>query len=360
MRRNSILFIAIISLIFVSCSTNHGNEENPKNIILLIGDGMSFAHLQAGILGSETPLHLEEFRHIGFIHTSSADDFVTDSGAAGTALAAGVKTNNGYVGMNPDGEPVQSILHIASENGLSTGIVVSCAITHATPASFFAHQPSRNMTEAIALDILSTDIDVIIGGGRDHLMDREDGRNLAGELENKGYVLAENMDEAMQVSSGRLAALVAPNHPPRYDDGRGDLLPDGTEIAINIMDQNPEGFFLMVEGAQIDWGGHANDVEYIVNEMLDFDRAVGRALEFAKQDGETLVIVTSDHDTGGMSIHGFDQDTREVTAAWTTGGHTGLIQPVLAWGPGSEKFNGIYENTGVFDRMLEAFGFSRN
>ncbi len=354
-----ILFIVSLSfLVFAASSCNR--EEAPTNIILLIGDGMSFAHVQAGIISSETPLNIEQFRHIGFIHTYSADNFVTDSGAAATALATGVKTNNGYIGMDPDGNPVRSILHIASDNGLATGVVVSCAITHATPAGFYAHQPSRNMTEEIALDILDAGVDVFIGGGRNHFENRQDGRNLLEDLEQMGYQLAFSMEEVMEAGSGKLAGLVAGGHPPRYSEGRGNMLPDGTEKAINILNRNPGGFFLMVEGAQIDWGGHDNDVEYIVNEMHDFDRAVGKALEFARNDGNTLVIVTSDHDTGGMALHGFDSETGEVTAGYTTGGHTGLMQPVFAWGPGADAFMGIYENTGVFDRMLAAFGFSRN
>jgi alkaline phosphatase len=356
--KRTYFLIAFLALVFIPVS-QHANER-VKNIILLIGDGMSFAHIQAGILASETPLNIEKFRHIGFIHTSSADNFVTDSGAAGTALATGIKTNNGYIGMDPDGNPVKSILHISGENGLSTGVVVSCAVTHATPAAFVAHQPSRNMTEEIALDFLNTDIDVFIGGGNDHFAKRRDGRNLLEELEADGFTIALNMDEARDVSSGKLAALVAPNHPPRYRDARGDMLPEGTQIALELLSQNQDGFFLMVEGAQIDWGGHDNDVDYIIGEMLDFDRAIGKALEFARKDGETLVIVTSDHDTGGMGIHGFNPETRTVSAGWTTTGHTGLMQPVFAWGPGAEEFTGFYENTGVFDRMLEAFGFSRN
>ncbi len=356
-RTRVILFLFLAVFLFTSCTEE---DQKPKNIILLIGDGMSFAHLQAGILASEEPLNIEEFRHIGFIHTSSANNFVTDSGAAGTALASGTKTNNGFIGMDPDGNPVRSILQIASDNGLSTALVASCAITHATPASFIAHQPSRNMAEEIAADFLTTDIDVFIGGGLDHFANRSDGRNLVEELETKGYRIAYNMDEVMQVSSGKLAALVADNHPPSMLDGRGDMLPQATLAALNILKRNPEGFFMMVEGAQIDWEGHSNDIEGIVAEMLDFDRVIGKALEFARQDGNTLVVIASDHDTGGLALHGFDSDTHLLTAGFTTGGHTGLIQPVMAWGPGAEKFTGIYENTGVFDNMLEAFGFSSN
>ncbi len=359
-RNRIILYLFLVFVITASCSTSPDEDPTPRNIILMIGDGMSFSHVQAGMLASETPLYIEQFRHIGFIQTSSANAFTTDSGAAGTALATGVKTTNGFIGMDPDENPVPSILHIAGRNGLSTGVVVTCALTHATPAAFVAHQPSRNMSEEIALDFLSTDIDVMIGGGRNHFQSRSDGRDLIAELEANGYTTALNMDEAKQISSGKLAAIIADGHPPRYSEGRGDMLPDGVEKAISILSQNTSGFFLVVEGAQIDWGGHANDVDYVVNEMLDFDRAVGKALEFAKEDGETLVIVTSDHDTGGMALHNFNPETREITAGWTTGGHTGLMQPVFAWGPFSDQFNGIYENTGVFDKMLEGYGFSKN
>jgi alkaline phosphatase len=359
MERYKLISAMLILLIFAqSCADRDEQDQNPRNIILLIGDGMSFAHLQAGILASDDSLNMEKFRHIGFIHTYSANNFVTDSGAAGTALATGVKTNNGAIGVDPDGNPVRSILHIADENGLSTGLVASSAITHATPASFIAHQPSRNMAEAIALDFLGTDIDVFIGGGRDHFETREDGRNLVEELNAAGYQIAFTLDEVRQANSGKLAALLAPNSPPPYTEGRGDLLPIGTRTAIDILSRNRDGFFLMIEGSQIDWAAHANDIEYVIAEVLDFDRAVGIALDFAKQDGETLVIVTSDHDTGGLALHGFDESTRTITAAFSSGGHTGLIQPVLAWGPGAEKFMGIYENTDVFEKMLEAYGFS--
>lgn len=359
MKRTAIIIFSFLTVVFFhSCSAP--DEKPVKNIILLIGDGMSFAHLQAGLLTSETPLNIGQIKDIGFIFTSSANNFNTDSGAAGTAIATGVKTNNGFIGMDPDGQPLESILRIAHHNGLSTGIVVTCALTHATPAAFIARQPSRNMAEAIALDYLGIDIDVFIGGGRDHFENREDGRNLLNELEAKGYSMAYSMDEVKQAGSGKLAGIVAAGHPPRYSENRGDMLPEATATAINILSQNHDGFFLIVEGAQIDWGGHANDPDFIVEEMIDFDRAVGRALDFARRDGKTLVIVTSDHDTGGMAIHGFDPETRKVSAGWTTGGHTGLMQPLFAWGPMSDDFRGIFENTGVFDRMLKAFGFSSN
>jgi alkaline phosphatase len=356
----SLWYLFLVVFFTISCSAQAEEERGTKNIILLIGDGMSFAHVQAGILASDNSLNIQEFKYIGFIQTSSANAFVTDSGAAGTALASGVKTNNGAIGVDTDGKPVRSILQISSDNGLATGLVASSAITHATPAAFIAHQPSRNMAEAIALDFLGTDIDVFIGGGRDHFEKREDGRNLSKELEAGGYKIAYTLEEVTQTGSGKLAALLAPNSPPSILGGRDDMLPGGTETAISILSQNPGGFFLMVEGSQIDWEAHSNNVQGVVAEILDFDRAVGKAMEFARKDGNTLVIVTSDHDTGGMGLHGFDPEKREITAGWTTGGHTGLMQPVFAWGPGSENFAGIYENTAIFDKMLEAYGFSGN
>ena len=354
-----LLYLAMTMFLTVSCQVA---EQRPatRNIVLLIGDGMSVAQLQAGMLASQEPLQLEQFRHIGFQKTAAADHFVTCSAASATALATGTKTNNGYLGVDPEGRPLKTILQIASDQGLATGLVATSYITHATPAAFIAHQPSRNMYEEIAQDFLATEIDVFIGGGRQHFVDRQDGRKLLEELAEKGYRLASTMEEVEQVQSGKLAALVAEGHPPRYADNRGNMLPDAAAKAIELLSQNPSGFFLMIEGSQIDWGGHANDTDYIVEEMLDFDRTVGKVLEFARQNRETLVIVTGDHETGGMTLNQFDPETGKLEARYTTGGHTGIMLPVFAYGPGAGEFVGIYENTAIFSKMLHVFGFSEN
>lgn len=324
--------------------------KKPKNIVFLIGDGMGVSQVFAGITANGGQLFLDNFRHIGFAKTSSSSHYITDSAAGGTALAAGIKTYNGAIGVDPDKNPVKSILQEAIEKGLAGGLVSTSAITHATPASFIAHQAARSSYEAIAADFLKTDIDVFIGGGYKHFTQREDGRNLVKDLEAKGYKVLQNMDEIKNVKSGKLAGLTAPEHNGRVAE-RGNMLPDATRTALNILSNNKKGFFIMIEGSQIDWAGHAKNTSYTVEDMLDFDKAIGEALAFAAADGQTLVIVTADHETGGMAITGGDFKTGMVKGSFPTGDHTAVMVPIFSWGPGAEEFMGIMENTDVHKKM---------
>jgi alkaline phosphatase len=324
--------------------------ETPKNVIFLIGDGMGVSHIHAGLTANKGKLFLENFKHIGFINTSSADKYVTDSAAGGTALSTGKKTTNGAIGVDVNKQPIKTILEDAEDKGLATGLVSTSSITHATPASFIAHQESRNMYEEIAADFLKTDIDVFIGGGYKHFTERKDGRNLVEELKQKGYRVKQDMNTIKNVKEGKLAGLTASEHNGRLNE-RGDMLPVATNTAINILSNNKKGFFLMVEGSQIDWGGHAGSTIYIVEEMLDFDRTVGKALEFAANNKETLVIVTADHETGGMAIVDGNYETGMVKGEFPTGSHTGVMIPVFAYGPGAEQFTGIMDNTDIPNRI---------
>ncbi len=228
-------------------------KKRPKNVILMIGDGMGLAHAYAGLTANGGHLFLENFKSIGFSKTYSSDNYVTDSAAGGTALACGEKTYNGAIGMNPQKEPIVNIRELAEKKGLQTGLVSTSAITHATPASFIAHQPSRNMYEAIAADFINSGIDVFIGGGVDHFEKRKDGRNLSEELRKDGYQVLYNMDDITGVTSGKLAGLTAPVHNPAEPE-RGDMLVQSTKTALNILTKNKKGYFIMVEGSQIDWG----------------------------------------------------------------------------------------------------------
>lgn len=350
----------VLSILLLQCTNSkatdqQSDESKVKNVILLIGDGMGTAQVYAGITANNG-LNIERSQFVGFSKTYSADQYITDSAAGGTALATGVKTNNGAIGVDPDGKPVKSILEIAAENGLATGLVASCAITHATPASFVAHQPSRNMQEEIAQDFLNSDISVFIGGGRKYFNDRTDDKNLLTELANKGFSIALDMETVNEINEGKLAALIFEDHPTTYPD-RGEFLPESTQKAIELLEDNSKGFFLMVEGSQIDWGGHANEVEYTVNEVLDFDRAVKIAFDYADRNPGTLVVVTADHETGGMSITDGSFQTGEVEASWGTGGHTSVMVPVFSYGTGAEQFAGIYENTDVFNKILSLYNF---
>lgn len=348
MKRTHILFLSII------LSTTLCFGKNPKNVILIIGDGMGLSHVHASMVVNKKPLALEQFKTIGFSQTYSANNFVTDSGAGGTAIACGVKTNNGMIGILPDSTAVPSILKIAERNGLATGMVVTCDITHATPASFIAHQPSRKMTQEIALDFLSTDIDVFIGGGRDQFENRTDKRNLSDELRTNGYRVVYTLDEVKKTSSGKLAAMLNNGHIPAYPE-RGNMLPESVKAATAILDNNKKGFFLMIEGSQIDWAAHDNKPDRIIDEMLDFDRSIAVVLDYAKKHKNTLVIVTSDHETGGLTLLNGNIAKGEFKAAFSTTNHTGVLVPVFAYGPGAENFAGFMQNTdfkGKIEKLL--------
>ena len=349
--RLNLIPILLACSVSVQCQTA---APKPKNIILLIGDGMGTAQIFAGLTANKGKLNLERCTVVGFHKNQSADNYVTDSGAGATALSIGKKARNGAIGVDATRVAHPTILEIAERSKLSTGMVVTCSITHATPASFIAHVPSRSSVEDIALDFLKTDIDVFIGGGRNHFAKRKDGLNLLDSLRHRNYKVLDSFAGIADVKSGKLAGFIADEEPPKASEGRAGQLLTGTRTALNLLSKNKAGFFLMVEGSQIDWGGHANNTQYVIDEMLDFDKAIGEALDFAAKDKNTLVIITADHETGGMTLNAGDIHTGRVDAKFTTTHHTGVMIPVFAYGPGSEKFSGIYENTAIFTNMMEA------
>ncbi len=334
-------------------------EQRVKNIILMIGDGMGTAQVYAGLTANRGQLFLQNCPVAGFSKTYSSDKYITDSAAGATAFSAGKKTYNGAIGVDSLKRPLKTILEVAEEKGLATGLVATCRITHATPASFIAHQPSRNMYEEIAADFLNTDIDVFIGGGKKDFESEVNGKSILDHLETKGYTVLEDTAGLADVNTDKLAALVAEMHLPPMSAGRGSFLTTATSKALDILSKDKDGFFLMVEGSQIDWGGHDNNTSYIVQEMLDFDRAIGEALRFAAEDGETLVIITADHETGGFTLNGGDISTGKVEGKFTTGSHTGVMVPVFAFGPQAIRFGGIMENTSIYHKMMEAYTFEK-
>ena len=242
-------------------------------------------------------------------------------------------------------------------HGFSTGLVSTSTITHATPASFIAHQLNRNSYEEIALDFLKTDIDVFIGGGYNHFANRKDSLNLIDSLKIRGYEVDTLMTQVIKSTAGKLAGLTAALNLHYRMEGRGNMLPASSGKAVQILSRNRNGFFLMVEGAQIDWAGHANSAEKLIDETLDFDEAVGIALDFARNEGHTLVIITADHETGGVTIIEGNEINHTVKLSFSTRGHTAVMVPVYAFGPGAERFNGIYDNTDIFHKIMESFGF---
>jgi len=364
MKKQSIfLLLIVLSTTLISCipTKTSGNRKNAeiRNVIFMIGDGMGLPAVYSAMTVSDNTLNIIRCNNIGLQKTNSADNYITDSAAAGTALASGNKTKNGVIGMNSDGKPVKSILEIAEEHGLATGLVSTSSITHATPASFIAHQASRGSYEDIALDFLKTDIDVFIGGGYDHFAKRKDKLNLIDSLKIRGYDVETTMNLVLSSSSLKLAGFTAPVHNTYRSKGRGNMLPDASVKAIEILSRNPKGFFLMIEGSQIDWAGHANHADTLIDETLDFDNAVGKVLDFAQKDGHTLVVITADHETGGITIVGGDIHSHKAVLNFSTKDHTAVMVPVYAFGPGSDNFNGIYENTEIFQKILSCFKFDK-
>lgn len=331
-------------------------SESVKNIIFLIGDGMGPTQVYAGLVANKGDSYLKSMPVSGFNKTNSSDELITDSAAGATAFSIGKKTYNGAIGVDKNEVPKKTILEMAVEKGLGTGLISTCAITHATPASFIAHQQNREMQEEIAADFLKTDIDLFIGGGRKYFNQRKDKRNLLAELEAKGYDVVTSLDSLKFAKGEKVAGLINEDHPQPVALGRGDMLPISANYAIDKLKKNKSGFFLMVEGSQIDWGGHDNNVPYVVTEMLDFDKTLGEVLKFAAKDGETLVVVTADHETGGLSLNGGSLDTGVVEGEFTTGGHTAVMVPVFAYGPQAELFSGIMENTDIFYKFKEVLG----
>ena len=210
------------------------SKKQPKNIILMIGDGMGLAHVYSAMTANGGHLFLENFKNIGFSKTYSSDNYITDSAAGGTALSSGIKTYNGAIGVDPDKKPVTNIREMAEKKGLKTGLVSTSAITHATPASFIAHASSRSSYEDIAADFLKTNIDVFIGGGIKNFEDRKDGKNLSKELKDKGYQVLYNIEDIQKIKSGKLAGFTAQEHDAPMPE-RGEILVPATQTAINLL-----------------------------------------------------------------------------------------------------------------------------
>ena len=335
----------------------------------MIGDGMGLSQISAGLYSKNSPLNLEQFKIVGLHKSYPADkDLVTDSAAGATAFSCGCKTYNAAIGVKVDSTPCKTILEFAEEHGLATGLVATCSIEHATPASFIAHVNHRDKYEEIATHFLNTEFDLLIGGGKKYFERRKtDNRNLSDELIQKGYEVSGTSELELKdyrFKDKNTVFFTAEDHPLPADQGR-DYLPIAGKVAPRFLKKKSEkGFFLMIEGSQIDWGGHAGKTDYIISELNDFDKTIGEVLEFAKKDKETLVIVTADHETGGFAIlsgstignikGGFADIKDPKTDSYH---HTGTLIPVFAYGPGAAEFSGIYENTAIFDKIKSLFGF---
>lgn len=355
-------FIFALSLL-LGCSNVYqdlNTGKKAKNIILLIGDGMGLAQISSIYYFQENTPQFNRFKVIGLHQNEATDEKITDSAAGATAFAVGVKTYNAAIGVDKDTISKTTILEMAALEGKSTGLVATSSITHATPASFFAHVAHRNFHEQIASQLVTSPVRFFAGGGLQFFNKREDGQDLIPKLVAAGFAI--DTQQLVRPSSlsinKKYGFLLAPDGMPKMQEGRGNFLPDATQMAIDYLSQDPEGFFLMVEGSQIDWGGHANDSDYIVEEMKDFDKTIKIAMDFAAKDGNTLVIVTADHETGGYALSAGEVRKQAnyniIGPTFSTGGHTASLIPVFAYGPGASNFMGIYQNNEIFDKMISS------
>ena len=326
-----------------------------KNVILMIGDGMSLMHMYSAWTANRGKLWLDNAQAVGLSKTYCANRLITDSGAGGTALATGHKTNYHMVGVDPSGKPLESLATLANKKGLSSGIAVTCRLWDATPADFCCHNVDRDNEAEIVADYVTCGVDYVFGGGAKLFENRADGRDLFQELRDKGYQTPRSWDELAGISKGKVFCVTDTVDTPLPAE-RSDLLARAAEKGIELLDQNPEGFFLMVEGSQLDDYGHFNDLDLLMQETHDFDRTIGRVLEWAAKDGETLVVVTADHETGGLTLVDGDLNEGRIVCKFSTGGHSGVMVPVYAFGPGAENFTGIFENTDVFWKIKKLLG----
>ena len=361
MKKLTTLSLSALMLLGMLSACGNKKEETPEppkamNVIYFIGDGTALPQVYAGMLATREDLVFPKFPYIGVVDTHSSSNDITDSAAGGTALCSDHKTKNAMVGMNPDTIPVKTLLEVFHEQGKETGLVVTSYITHATPACFFAKVPHRRQYEDIAMQLAEADnINLAIGGGRKHFNQRKDSINLIERMENElGWKVYDTLDN-IDLTCKKYAVLADDGHMPPAAE-RGDFLPRAVKTALKTLDGAENGFFLMVEGSQIDFACHANDSAYMVDELVDFSYAIQVALDYAEEHGNTLVVVTADHETGGLTMPDKQSKYTNVSFCYSTGSHTCLPVMVYAYGPGAEQFTGWMQNTAIKGKILNACG----
>ncbi len=326
-----------------------------KNVILMIGDGMSLMHIYTAWTCNRGKLWIENAQYTGLSKTWASNRLITDSGSGGTSLATGHKTIYHAVGVDPEGKPLTTLVDVAKGLGKDAGIAVTCRLWDATPCDFCGHNIDRDNEEELIGDYPTSGVDFAFGGGAQKFTNRKDGRDVFAELEQKGYHVARTLDDFFSWKRGKLFAVPYDVDTPLPDE-RGDLLARASMKGIELMNQNDKGFFMMIEGSQLDDYGHFNQLDMLMKETLDFDQTIGRVMQWAAQDGETLVVVTADHETGGLSLVGGDKQEGKVVCCFSTKDHSGTMVPVYAFGPGSENFTGIMENTDIFWKIKRLMG----
>ena len=322
-----------------------------KNVILMIGDGMSLMHVYTAWAANRVKLWLENAQATGLSKTWAVKKLVTDSGSGGTSLATGVKTVYHAVGVDPEGKPLTSLVDVAKELGKDAGMAVTCRLWDATPCDFCCHNIDRDKEEELVGDYPTSGVDFVFGGGAQKFTNRKDGRDIFKELQKKGYHVSRTLDDFFAYDKNSRIFAVPYDKDTPLPDERGDLLARASMKGISLMNQNKNGFFMMIEGSQLDDYGHFNQLDLLMKETLDFDQTVGEVMKWAAKDGETLVVVTADHETGGLTLVNGNKDEGRVECCFSTKDHSGAMVPVYAFGPGAENFTGIFENTDVFKKI---------
>lgn len=383
MKKKASIAIALLAVLAVTSCSSAKDDPQVKNVIYLIGDGMGFGAVTSLLLTEDSVTGFEQAPVIGLNETCSANNYVTDSPAGGTALATGVRTKNGYCGLDPEGNRLTTILHKAQAMGKKTGIVVNTTLTEATPAAFYAGVTSRRMTYEIAEQFTVSGVDVAIGSGLDHFISRPDSLDLTATLIDKGYDVYLNwsavlntpsdkfigilpMADVHRQESGRKEAGAAAGHEvclaarlasASEDAGASDLseptvyLQKASAKALETLSRdNDNGYFLMIESALIDGYGHNNDSEGMIAEMKEFDALLRQLVAYVDQHPETLLVVTADHETGGtwLNYTGYEVGgSSPVAMSYSTRGHSGVVVPIFAYGEGAEAFAGVMKNTDI-------------
>lgn len=364
-RVNPVFFVAACFLVIssISCSSKAGNlardpvpEGKAKNVILFIGDGMGAGQIKAAgmyLAGAEGTLSFEGFPHRGFLSTRNAEGGVTDSASAATAMATGTKVSNGVLGVAipGNGMPLETILELLGRQGKRTGLVTTTFITHATTAAFASHVPTRDDYGGIADAYLNDSRPNVLFGGGEHIR--------PADAREAGYTIVTDRDGMMRLppeAETHVFGIFGRGHMPFEYDGLVDLphLSEMTQVALRILENGPDGFFLMVEGGRIDHAGHSNDTIRAVLETIEFSNAVAKALDWGRFHPDTLILVTADHETGGLEVVKNNGAGGIPTVSWSTSGHTAANVPVYGWGVGAERVAGTMENSDIFQIMLRS------
>ena len=310
---------------------------------------MGLSAISSGMYSNNNYTSLERSEYVGLLKTHSLDNLVTDSAASATAMSSGVKTYNRTVGLDKNLSSVKSILEICRDRGYMTAIVATSTIVHATPASYYSKVKSRYQYDEIASQLSKSNINFFVGGGEKYFNDRVDGRNLINEMDD--YFFANSLESFKNINSNKIGYLTYYDEPVGKHEGREPSLEDIAQITIQKLKSFDNPFFLLVEGSQIDWGGHDNDSEHLISEMLEFDKTIETVFNFADKDKNTLVVITADHETGGAAIVDGNLEESFVKIKYVSGDHTATMVPIFSLGPYSSLFKGVYDNTEIFDKL---------